>query len=62
MTIAAGEALGIDVRKLEAKDEGQWRRPLFGRLVGSADQWTPPLATAFGQEASRWVQLALAHA
>ena len=47
MTIAAGEALGIDVRKLEAKDEGQWRHPLFSRPVGSADQWTPPLATAF---------------
>ena len=56
LAFAVGEAPSIDIGKLLAKAEGRWWDPLVGRLVG------PPLATAFGQEASWWVPMALTRA
>ena len=53
--VATGEALQTDLRKLPRTC---WPKlEVGGGAHQSADQWIPPLATSFGQEASWWVPM-----
>lgn len=45
--------------KLHLKAGGRWWGPPVGQTPWSADQWVPPVATAFAQEASWWVPMVL---
>ena len=57
---AAGEAPQADVRKLLGSSRTKLKVGEANHC--STDQWGLPLATVFGQKASRRVLLALAHA